>query len=121
FNRSPESVSKFSKLKSVDKQYEKLMKSMAGVLNFRPGNEPTSLTQIVDIHRKLRIGQKEFEEFYNSFLETIDEHFLSKEVRDAWERLLRPVIEYMQQNCVRSTDVREKRPSSKHRPRKTLP
>jgi hypothetical protein len=62
-------------LKSLGDQYDKLKKSMVGVLNFRPGNEPTSLTQILRIHQDLKVSDKELDVFHLSFLKTIDEQF----------------------------------------------
>ena len=103
FAMSPESKIKFDKLKSLDKQYEKLMRAMIAVLNFKPGNEPTSLTQFVSTHRKIKISAEELDKFCASFLRTIDKHYDSREVRVAWERLLKPVIEYMKQKCVGAT------------------
>ena len=59
FRASPDSVEKFKSI-NQEEQHSKLMMSMAAVLNFRQGNEPTSLDQFLDKHRgkgitKLRV------------------------------------------------------------------
>ena len=50
FRASPDSKEKFKSI-NQEEQHSKLMMSMAAVLNFRQGNEPTSLDHILDKHR----------------------------------------------------------------------
>jgi serine/threonine protein kinase len=69
FEASPESKKKF---KSVEEQHQKLMMAMSAVLNFRPGNRPTSLDQILEKHRHKEITRDEFENFHKSFFATLN-------------------------------------------------
>ncbi|HMA71066.1 MAG TPA: TIR domain-containing protein [Xanthobacteraceae bacterium] len=96
FEVSPESKQKFE---SIDekKQHEKLMMAMVAVLNYSPGNKPTSLDQILDKHLCEGITEGEFDKFQHSFVETLamDRFKIQKEVRTAWGNLFKPVIEYM--------------------------
>lgn len=103
FQASPDSKEKFNSI-NQEKQRISLMKSMVAVLNFRPGNEPTSLTDIVEKHRNKGISKQEFEKFRESFLDTMDK-FTNKDkdqtiIREAWAALFKPVIDYMISECV---------------------
>jgi serine/threonine protein kinase len=97
FERSPDSEAKFDK---VPDPHVKLMKAMAAVLNFRNGNSPTSLEAIVESHREHKITKAELKAFNDSFLETMRRLVGDAKVQEAWENLLKPVIEYMELKCV---------------------
>ena len=70
---------------------------MEAVLNFRPGNAPTSLDQFLKKHRG--INKAEFDEFQRSFLATLAKHVPEPAVQEAWKKLLAPAIEYMKLHC----------------------
>jgi hemoglobin-like flavoprotein len=97
FRASPESKKKF---KSVEEQHQKLMMAMAAVHNFRPGNSPTSLDQILDKHRGKGITRNEFESFHESFLTTMDTFVSDQEARKEWNNLLAAATSYMISECV---------------------
>jgi serine/threonine protein kinase len=98
-NASPASNKKFKSL-NVKEQHHKLMMAMVPVLNFRAGNEPTSLDLILETHRCKGISESEFDKFRESFLATIGERFKgNQKIWDAWKALLDPVIEYMKLEC----------------------
>jgi serine/threonine protein kinase len=98
FRASPESIERFKKL---EEQHSKLMKSIAAVLNFREGNEPTSLAQFLEVHKGKNITSAEFVKFHESFLDTMD-RFTNRDqkVRKAWDDLFKPAVEYMIRECV---------------------
>jgi hemoglobin-like flavoprotein len=102
FTMSPKSKDKFE---SVEEQHKKLRGAMAAVLNFRPGNRPTSLEHILDTHRKMKISNEEFENFHKSFLMTINNLVSEPTTRKAWEDLLKPVTEYMITECAHRLEV----------------
>jgi hemoglobin-like flavoprotein len=96
---SPESLSKFEG-KDLKVQHAKLMHAMVAVLNFRPGNEPTSLDPYLEAHRGKGITAREFDKFRESFLATMDRFTGGDQrIRKAWEDLFAPVIEYMKAEC----------------------
>jgi hemoglobin-like flavoprotein len=99
FRASPESKKKF---RSVDpaEQHQKLMMAMATVRNFRPGNKPTSLDQVLDKHRGKGITRDEFENFHKSFLATMDNFVPDQETREQWNNLFMAVTDYMISECV---------------------
>jgi hemoglobin-like flavoprotein len=99
FRASPESKEKF---RSVDpaEQHQKLMMAMATVRNFRPGNKPTSLDQVLDKHRDKGITRDEFENFHKSFLATMDNFVPDQETREYWSNLFMAVTDYMISECV---------------------
>jgi hemoglobin-like flavoprotein len=105
FKDSKESKKRFKPFKEAE-QHEKLMRSMVAVLNFRQGNEPTSLADIVDKHRNLKITRHEFEKFQKSFVRTL-KAFAKRDKAgvEAWEKLLKPVTDYMILKCVGSGDA----------------
>jgi serine/threonine protein kinase len=109
FRASPDSKKKFKSL-DQEEQHSKLMMSMAAVLNFRQGNEPTSLDHILDKHRGKGITELEFKKFRESFLATMDSFTNSdQELRKAWDDLFTPVIDYMISACVEPPSAREER------------
>ena len=78
------------------------MASMIAVLNFSPGNEPTSLDNFLKVHKALDISKEEFEAFHDSFLVTLDRFFGDDpKIRKAWDDLFRPVTDYMIAACVK--------------------
>ena len=99
FAASPESRSKFSGT-DFKAQHAKLMHAMVAVLNFRPGNEPTSLDPYLEAHRGKGITAREFDKFRESFLATMDRFTGGDQrIRKAWDDLFAPVIEYMKAEC----------------------
>jgi hemoglobin-like flavoprotein len=101
FKRSPESISKFTRLTD---QSQKLMDSMIAVLNYRDSNEPTSLSRVVDVHRRLRISAEELDDFRDAFLETLRASLPRRmpaarreAILAAWRDLFEPVVEYFTQ------------------------
>jgi hemoglobin-like flavoprotein len=83
--------------------YERLRLAMSAVLNFTPGNEPTSLDNILQRHKDLDITKAEFQEFERSFLDTL-EHFFPNDpdILIAWEKLFKPITDYMISKCCKS-------------------
>jgi hemoglobin-like flavoprotein len=107
FRASPESKEKF---RSVDpaEQHQKLMMAMATVRNFRPGNKPTSLDQVLDKHRGKGITRDEFENFHKSFLATMDNFVPDQETRELWNNQFMAVIDYMISECVEPPGIKQK-------------
>jgi hemoglobin-like flavoprotein len=100
FKASPESRGKFEDT-NLKEQHAKLMNAMVAVLNFRQGNEPTSLDAILDKHRGKGITAQEFERFHQVFLATMDQFTGGDQrIRRAWDDLLKPVVEYMASECI---------------------
>jgi hypothetical protein len=80
------------------------MMAMSAVLNFRPGNRPTSLDQILEKHRYKGITRDEFKNFHKSFFATLN-NFISdtkSRERDALNEIFREVTDYMISECVGS-------------------
>lgn len=99
FDRSPESENKF---KGID-PHAKLMKAMVAILNYTPGNDPTSIDEFVGKHNELQISAIEFRRFHKSFLETLQTYVLKNgEVWKAWDNLLTPITEHMISACCES-------------------
>jgi serine/threonine protein kinase len=108
---SPASKKQFTSLKAKH-HYNKLMMAMVHVLNFRAGNKPTSLDPIVETHRCKGISESEFDKFHESFLATIDAFFIgNQKIRDAWDSLLKPAIEYMKLECAGKENPRAEKPA----------
>ena len=85
----------------MKEQHAKLMNAMVAVLNFRQGNEPTSLDAILDKHRGKGITAREFERFHAVFLATMDQFTDGDQrIHQAWDDLLKPMVEYMVAACV---------------------
>lgn len=100
FAKSPESREKFSGM-DMTEQHAKLMNAMVAILNFREGNEPTSLDAILDKHRDKEITAQEFKQFHTVFLALMDQFTGGDQrIHKAWNDLLEPVIEYMISACV---------------------
>jgi hemoglobin-like flavoprotein/serine/threonine protein kinase len=108
FERSPESKGRFASFQERD-QHKQLMGAMAAVLNFRHGNRPTSLDKIIAVHREMKITSIEFERFYESFVETMRKSVGEPQVQEAWENLLKPVIDHMIAECARKHEGGEHR------------
>ena len=97
-----------SALKFTDRaqQYDKLRKGMAAVLNFYPGNEPTSLRYVIDVHHNKRVSEEELAQFQDTFMELLTErldrglagtndsasHKLA--ILGAWRELFGQVVRY---------------------------
>jgi len=104
FARAPGAERKFDR-KNTD-QHRKLMESMVAVLNFRPGNEPTALTAVLEKHLDPRIKPTpaEVDQFRDAFLHTLESRMpgtMSDKERavilNAWRDLFAPVVEYFKQ------------------------
>jgi serine/threonine protein kinase len=86
-------------------QHDKLRKGMAAVLNFYPGNEPTSLRYVIDVHRDRQVTNEELEQFSATFLKLLSERLdrkikgkgsaaRKKEIVDAWAALFDQVLKH---------------------------
>ena len=98
----------FKKAKNAKKKFDpkvdpadKLMDAMEAVLNFRAGNEPTSLSRYIQKHSDLNVTEQEVEVFSDVFLDTLERKLprhIPKEQRIqiccAWKDLLKPIVEY---------------------------
>jgi hypothetical protein len=82
--------------------------AMATVRNFRPGNKPTSLDQVLDKHRGKGITRDEFENFHKSFLATMDNFVPDQETRELWNNQFMAVIDYMISECVEPPGIKQK-------------
>lgn len=108
--RKAESASKF---RDREQQHDKLKKAMAAVLNFHPGNEPTSLRYVVEAHRNVGVTEGELNQFKSSFLDLLkdrldnrvapdDQMADGKEaVYEAWQDLFDQVLHYFRQQGVK--------------------
>jgi hemoglobin-like flavoprotein len=105
FQRAPQAEGKFDKSK-VDQQHEKLMEAMVAVLNFRAGNEPTALREVVAKHLVLKKGitSEEVDKFVQTFVDTLEIKLprnIPKQEREkivaAWTDLFSPVAEYFKE------------------------
>jgi hypothetical protein len=68
---------------------------VAAVLNFRPGNRPTSVDQILDKHRGKGITRDEFKNFHKSFLITMNNFVPDTKTREALNDIFKEVTDYM--------------------------
>ena len=59
------------KFQNRAQQHDKLRKGMAAVLNFYPGNEPTSLRYVIEAHRHVGVTKDELLQFKACFLELL--------------------------------------------------
>ena len=82
------------------------MESMIAVLNYRESNEPTSLSRVVDVHRRLSITAEELDDFRDAFLETLRARAAAtswrlsgEKILNAWRDLFAPVVEYFRTSC----------------------
>ena len=81
---------------------------MAAVLNFYPGNEPTSLRYVIEAHRDKGVTSDELNAFKVCFLETLDDRMdKANERRDrkdaigqAWQDLFDRVLGYFREHRV---------------------
>jgi hypothetical protein len=106
FKASPQSRKKFANQKEL---HRNLMGAMVAVLNFREGNQPTSLYPFLETHKKMAITKDEFEKFYCCFVKTLKiemkkrpprgEAKLVKEMVQMWDTLFKQAVEYMVANC----------------------
>jgi serine/threonine protein kinase len=97
-----------SKFKNHGQQHEYLKKAMAAVLNFNPGNEPTSLRYVVNAHKDKGVTEAELNQFECNFitllkerLERIDVSQMAIDEKDhiceAWKHLFDQVLQYFRQ------------------------
>jgi len=95
FARCPEAVAMFGNLKMED-QYAKLDAALHYLLNFADMDmtEPTALTHIALRHARLQITGKQFNDFAEALLETL-RHFGEAQAVEAWERTIRPGVQYL--------------------------
>jgi serine/threonine protein kinase len=95
FARCPEAVAMFANLKMED-QYAKLDSALHYLLNFADMDmtEPTSLTHIALRHARLQITGKQFNDFAEALLATLRQ-FGEAEAVEAWERTIRPGVQYL--------------------------
>ena len=112
FQRAPDAEEKFDKRK-VD-QHKKLMDAMVAVLNFRAGNEPTALREIVAKHLVLKkaITVEEVDKFVETFVDTLEMKLprkMPKRDRDriitAWRDLFSPAAEYFKEELEKAAQT----------------
>lgn len=118
FKKVPGVLAKFPKIESADNkannllakklQAKALMGAMVSVLNFRASNEPTSLSNIVETHRQLKITSEEVDAFRVVFLDTLRKklpHRMDAPMREdivrAWDDLFSPVVEYFKEELTK--------------------
>jgi len=69
------------------------------VLNYRRGNDPTSVDGLIPVHRGKAIGDAQFQSFVGAFIETlrgrIDDGGDADAIVAAWQALFTPVLEAM--------------------------
>jgi serine/threonine protein kinase len=107
--RSENSASKFQ---DRAQQHDKLKKGMAAVLNFYPGNEPTSLRYVTEGHRHKGVTEAELKQFKLSFLETLKARLDSglalgdemagrrDAIYQAWQDLFDQVLSYFREQGI---------------------
>lgn len=95
-----------AKFQDRAQQYEKLRRGMAAVLNFRPGNEPTSLRYVMHAHQDKGVTEAELDQFAASFIGLLKDRLDSlvapedpmsqrkDEICQAWHELLSQVLDY---------------------------
>jgi len=95
------------KFKSLDSQHVKLRKAMTSVLNFYPGNEPTSMAELTGVHQASQVTAAEIAQFERSFLEVLDKRLTDpnvagqmgsdviEKIRTGWRDLLHAVVQYL--------------------------
>jgi hypothetical protein len=93
-------------------QHDKLRKGMAAVLNFYPGNEPTSLRYVIEGHRNKGVTEDELNQFKSCFLEMLKDRLdsgvaLGDEMADgreavyqAWQDLFEQVLSYFREQGI---------------------
>jgi serine/threonine protein kinase len=106
FRASPQSKKKFENQKELHKN---LMGAIVAVLNFREGNQPTSLYPFLEVHKRKAITREEFEKFHACFLETLKIEMkkkpprgnakLVKEMVQKWDDLFKGAVDYIVANC----------------------
>jgi len=94
-------------------QHDKLRKGMAAVLNFYPGNEPTSLRYVIDMHRNKGVTEAELVQFEETFLQLIQERLDKGMARTpemveqkagiiaAWRELFGQVLDYFREQGIK--------------------
>ena len=89
-----------TEMKFPDKegQREKLRAAMVEVLNFREGNEPTSLTKHLGIHIQKRVTDDECKKFGEVFIRTLRKYVGDEKTVQAWEALLNRALSYLSQH-----------------------
>lgn len=86
--------------------HRKLIASLKAVLNYRPGNDPTSINSLIPFHQNKGITAQHFDAFKASFLETLRERIVEDQpspadaadaaaIIGAWKALFEPVLEEM--------------------------
>jgi serine/threonine protein kinase len=89
-------------------QYDKLRMGMAAVLNFYPGNEPTSMRYVSELHRTKGVTEDELVQFKVTFLQLLKDWIPKrqahtdamadhKEIIDAWSKLFEEVLQYFRE------------------------
>ncbi len=98
-----------SKFRDREQQIDKLRKGMAAVLNFHPGNEPTSMRYVSDVHRNTGVTEVELDQFAATFIGLLKERLDQRmapddelagrkdEILQAWHELLTQVLDYFRQ------------------------
>ncbi|MGH8589037.1 MAG: protein kinase [Gammaproteobacteria bacterium] len=87
--------------RDLDQQYSKLDSSVQFLLNFTdaPRVEPTVLTGTAEQHRRFAITPAQFDDFAQSFLDTLRSVGESEQVVHAWKRSIRPGLEYLKRQA----------------------
>jgi len=99
-----------SKFDNREQQHEKLRKGMAAVLNFRPGNEPTSLRYVIGAHQHKGVTHEELKQFEETFMKVLtqrlDTHLKGTgaaarrkaDILAAWREQFALVMRYFREN-----------------------
>ena len=77
-------------------------------VDFYPGNEPTSLRYVIDVHRNKQVTNEELEQFSATFLKLLSERLdrkikgqgsaaRKKEIVDAWAALFDQVLKHFRE------------------------
>ncbi len=91
--------------------HRKLIDSLKAVLNYRLGNEPSSIDSLVPMHHNRRITGPHFQAFTDSFIDTLKDSMRDApdaadaqgdpgEIVNAWGALFAPVIEEMERRVL---------------------
>lgn len=87
--------------RDLEQQYSKLDSSVQFLLNFTdaPRVEPTVLTGTAEQHRRFAITPAQFDDFAQSFLDTLRSVGESEQAVHAWKLSIRPGLEYLKQQA----------------------
>jgi hypothetical protein len=100
------------KFVNKEQQYDKLRKGMAAVLNFYPGNEPTSMHYVIKGHRDKGVTEDELVQFEAVFLQLLQEWLDERmkrgdemaphksEIVRAWRELFGQVLSYFREQRI---------------------